>query len=101
MAPHSWELPDAVPPPSAVPGHSWEPSAERCPEDDGDVVNWADCSDDEYTAEEASAGAELVSLLLQHMLYSRLTAAQVCILMYWADKCGISKAKPYALRPGA
>jgi len=102
MASHSWESPGEVPGPCPEPVHSWEGLPALGIDAADNEVNWGECSDDEHVAEEAtSPGAELVSLLLQHLLYSRLTAAQVCILMWWAEKRGIDEDKPYALRPGA
>jgi hypothetical protein len=95
MARHSWEDPLPQDAPASVPGrHSWEDD----PESDHDN-DWGECSDDGEVAAE-TAGGQLVSLLLEHMLYSRLSTAQTCVLMHWANEAGISEAKPYSLRPG-
>ena len=84
---HSWE---------AGPAHSWEAPQE------GDVGDWGSCSDSDLDAEaELRAGHEFVSVMIQHLMYSTLSAQQFCVLMWWASKAGITEAAPYALKPGS
>ena len=110
MNSHSWEAPGPPPPEDENAGteHPWEAEdpelgrraweAESADEDDPGDDNWGECSDDGEAAAE-TAGHMLVSLLLEHMLYSRLSTAQTCVLMYWAHLAGVSEAKLYSLRP--
>jgi hypothetical protein len=93
MASHSWE--DRVDDVQ----HTWDTGSG----DDHDVGSfWGECSDDECAAEDADTpGKVLVDLLLEHMLYSRISSRQCCTLMYWAAKAGIAEATPYSLHPNS
>jgi hypothetical protein len=88
MAAHSWE--------TAATAHSWSHL------DDPDEVGgfWGECSDDDFESETPDTpGSKLVSLLLEHMLHSRISSLQCCTLMHWAEKAGVTEAKAYATQP--
>ena len=84
MASHSWEAPARV--------RAWEML--RAADNDLDSENvWGECSDDSEGEEvPMTPGLHLVELLLEHFLYSRLSAKHVCTLMFWAEKAGIGEA---------
>ncbi len=101
-----WLKPPATRNLATMPKHSWEEydarqwEAQPNPDNDFDSF-WGECSDDEFEAESSSPGQMLVSLLLEHMLYGRISSRQCCSMMYWAEKAGVSEAKPYALNPSS
>ena len=89
MSSHSWERP----------AHAWDRDVEA---DVDDVNFWGECSDDDYTGEEAQTpGGKLVSLILDKTLRGKLSSKECCELMFWADKAGVREAKSFALTPSA
>ena len=89
MSSHSWERP----------AHAWDRDFEA---DVDDVNFWGECSDDDYTGEEAQTpGDKLVSLILDKTLRGKLSSKECCELMFWADKAGVREAKPFALPTSA
>ncbi len=89
MSSHSWESYED-------PVHAWDSDG---PDDAGGF--WGEVSDDDFAEEPVTPGQQLVSRLLEHMLYSRLSSTQCCELMYGAKQAGVAEAKPYSLKPGS
>ena len=91
MATHSWETP-------LLGAHSWEHNLGG---EDGLDDFW-DASDDDFANDLPESPAQtLISILVDHYLYSRLSAQQVCTMMFWMEQCGIQEAGPFSLKPGS
>jgi hypothetical protein len=92
MSAHSWESRYNNP-------HAWEARA-FIDDEIGDF--WGECSDDEHEPEVVdSPGSLLVSTILDHYLFGRMSAKQCCEMMFYAERCGIQEAVPYSLRPSS
>ena len=94
MSLHSWERESQSHSDAEGPRHSWESDGN---EDDLEC-DWNNFdSDDEDTM---SPGMEFVNFMLSLLFFSKMSAKNWILIMWFAGAAGIGEAKKYGLRPG-
>ena len=68
---------------------------------DGDCEDGGASDEEELQEGPHTPGRMLVELLVEHMMFGRLSSKQCCVLMHWAEKAGVGEAKKFALNPQA
>lgn len=107
MPPHDWEQPAGAAPPTwqaaATSSRSWEePLGEHLPLgpgwDDGQTAPDCDPGDDDQPN---TPGEELVQYCNSLYLSRKLSAKDMCCIMFFASRAGVQEASRYACNPSA